>query len=143
MTLSMKQVLDSLPLPPAGPGLHEVTGEVARWLSGQEVRDGLLTLFIRHTSASLVIQENADPDVLRDLESFFRALVPEERGRYRHGAEGPDDMPAHIKGALTQTQLSIPVTGGRMALGTWQGIYLFEHRRAPHRRELALHLIGE
>jgi secondary thiamine-phosphate synthase enzyme len=102
-----------------------------------------LTVFVRHTSASLLIQENADPDVQRDLESFFHRLVPEDNDLYRHTAEGPDDMPAHIKGALTQTQLSIPVSDGRLALGTWQGIYLFEHRRAPHRRELALHLIGE
>ncbi len=139
----MKQAQHRLSIPPRGPGLHEVTREVAAWLDQQEVRDGLLTLFVRHTSASLVIQENADPDVQRDLESFFRRLVPEDDRLYRHTAEGPDDMPAHIKGALTQTQLSIPVSGGRLALGTWQGIYLFEHRRAPHRREVALHLIGE
>ena len=123
--------------------MHEVTREVAAWLAEQSVRDGLLTVFVRHTSASLLIQENADPDVQRDLESFFGRLVPEDSRLYRHTAEGPDDMPAHIKGALTQTQLSIPVSDGRLALGTWQGIYLFEHRHAPHRRELALHLIGE
>ena len=139
----MKQVHHTLALPAAGAGLHEVTARLADWLSDQAVRDGLLTVFIRHTSASLLIQENADPDVLRDLESFFRRLVPEEGIAYRHGSEGPDDMPAHIRSALTQTQLSIPVTGGRMALGTWQGVYLFEHRRAPPRRELVLHLIGE
>ncbi len=139
----MKQAHHRLRIPARGPGLHEVTREVAAWLDEQEVRDGLLTLFVRHTSASLVIQENADPDVQRDLESFFRRLVPEDDRLYRHTAEGPDDMPAHIKGALTQTQLSIPVAGGRLALGTWQGIYLFEHRHAPHRREVALHLIGE
>jgi secondary thiamine-phosphate synthase enzyme len=139
----MKQAHHRLSLPARGPGLHEVTREVAAWLAEQRVRDGLLTLLVRHTSASLLIQENADPDVQRDLESFFRRLVPEDSKLYRHTAEGPDDMPAHIKGALTQTQLSIPVSDGRLALGTWQGIYLFEHRRAPHRRELALHLIGE
>lgn len=139
----MKQAHHRLSLPARGPGLHEVTREIAAWLADQRVRDGLLTLFVRHTSASLLIQENADPDVQRDLESFFRRLVPENDRLYRHTAEGPDDMPAHIKGALTQSQLSIPVTDGRLALGTWQGIYLFEHRHAPHRRELALHLIGE
>ena len=103
---------------------------------------GLLTIWCRHTSASLLVQENADPDVRADLEAFFRRLVPENAG-YRHEDEGPDDMPAHIKSALTQTQLSVPVDGGRPVLGTWQGIYMFEHRAAPHRRELALHLIGE
>jgi secondary thiamine-phosphate synthase enzyme len=139
----MKQAHHRLSLPDRGPGLHEVTREVAAWLAEQPVRDGLLTVFVRHTSASLLIQENADPDVQRDLESFFGRLVPEDSRLYRHTAEGPDDMPAHIKGALTQTQLSIPVSDGRLALGTWQGIYLFEHRHAPHRRELALHLIGE
>jgi secondary thiamine-phosphate synthase enzyme len=139
----MKQAHHRLSLPARGPGLHEVTREVAAWLAEQSVRDGLLTVFVRHTSASLLIQENADPDVQRDLESFFGRLVPEDSRLYRHTAEGPDDMPAHIKGALTQTQLSIPVSDGRLALGTWQGIYLFEHRHAPHRRELALHLIGE
>jgi len=139
----MKQAHHRLSLPARGPGLHEVTREVTAWLAQQPVRDGLLTVFVRHTSASLLIQENADPDVQRDLESFFGRLVPEDSRLYRHTAEGPDDMPAHIKGALTQTQLSIPVSDGRLALGTWQGIYLFEHRHAPHRRELALHLIGE
>ena len=139
----MQQAHHRLSVPVRGPGLHEVTGEVAAWLAGQGIRDGLLTVFVRHTSASLLIQENADPDVQRDLEDFFRKLVPEDSRLYRHNAEGPDDMPAHIKGALTQTQLSIPVADGRLALGTWQGIYLFEHRHAPKRRELALHLIGE
>ncbi|MDP6108305.1 MAG: secondary thiamine-phosphate synthase enzyme YjbQ, partial [Candidatus Brocadiia bacterium] len=108
----------------------------------QPIRDGLLTLFIRHTSASLIIQENADPDVQRDLESFMLNLVPESGGLYAHRSEGPDDMPAHIKGALTQTQISIPVAAGRMLLGRWQGIFLFEHRRTPQRREIALHLAG-
>ncbi len=121
----------------------EITDEIAAWLAGQPVREGLLTLFLRHTSASLLIQENADSDVQRDLEAFFGNLVPEDLGLYRHRSEGPDDMPAHIKAALTQTQLSLPVSGGRMRLGTWQGIFLFEHRRVPRSRELVLHLIGD
>jgi secondary thiamine-phosphate synthase enzyme len=107
------------------------------------VRAGLLTIFVQHTSASLTIQENADPDVVHDLNTFFDRLVPEDSRLYRHTVEGPDDMPAHIRAALTLTQLSIPVEGGRMALGTWQGVYLFEHRAAPHRRSVLLHLIGE
>jgi len=109
----------------------------------QGIGQGLLTLFVRHTSCSLVIQENADPDVMRDLDEFFRRLAPEQAGWMRHRSEGPDDMPAHIKAALTQTSLAIPVIGGRPALGTWQGIYLFEHRTRPHRREVILHAIGE
>jgi secondary thiamine-phosphate synthase enzyme len=115
---------------------------VARWLAGQAIADGLLTLFCRHTSASLTVQENADPDVRADLEAFFERLAPES-GDYIHTMEGPDDMPAHIRAALTQASLSIPVSAGRMVLGTWQGIYLFEHRRRPHRRDVVLHLIGE
>jgi secondary thiamine-phosphate synthase enzyme len=139
----MKQAWHQLSLRTRGQGLYQVTGEAAAWLTGQGLRDGLLTLFIRHSSASLVIQENADPDVCRDLEAFFERLVAEDPRRYRHTAEGADDMPAHIRAALTQTHLAIPVRHGRMLLGTWQGIYLFEHRRRPHRREIALHLIGE
>ena len=139
----MRQASHQLTVETRGKGLYDVTRELAAWLAGQDVRDGLLTVFIRHTSASLVIQENADPDVLRDLDDFFARLVPEEHGRYRHGSEGPDDMPAHIRSALTQTQLAIPVVGGRMALGAWQGLYVFEHRTRPHSRRLALHLIGE
>jgi secondary thiamine-phosphate synthase enzyme len=126
-----------------GKGLYEFTAKVAAWLAETGISEGLLTLFIRHTSASLVIQENADPAVVRDLEKFFNRIAPEEEEFYSHVDEGPDDMPAHIRAALTQTQLSIPVSNGRTALGTWQGIYVFEHRRAPHRRQLALHLIGE
>lgn len=126
-----------------GKGLYDFTGDVARWVAGSGIRDGLLTLFVRHTSASLVIQENADPDVLRDLESFLSRLVPEHDPLYSHTLEGPDDMPAHVRAALTQTQLSIPVSGGAPALGTWQGIYLFEHRRAGHARQVVGHLIGE
>ena len=139
----MQQVNGFLTLQPPRQGLTEVTGEIAAWLAGQAVREGLLTLFLRHTSASLVIQENADADVLRDLEAFLDQLVPEDPALYRHRAEGPDDMPAHIKGALTQSHLSLPVSHGRMLLGTWQGIYLWEHRRKPRPRELVLHLMGE
>lgn len=127
-----------------GPGLYEVTGEVAAWLRG--AGDGLLTMFVRHTSCSLVIQENADPEVQTDLAAFFERLVPPgtdpAMSYLRHTYEGPDDMPAHIKAALLPVSLSIPVTGGRMALGTWQGIYLFEHRNRPHRREVAAMLSG-
>ncbi len=139
----MRQVSHELTVETNGKGLYDVTRPVAAWLAEQQARDGLLTVFIRHTSASLVIQENADPAVLRDLDDFFARLAPEERGRYRHQSEGPDDMPAHIRSALTQTQLAIPVVGGRMALGTWQGLYVFEHRTRSHSRHLALHLIGE
>jgi secondary thiamine-phosphate synthase enzyme len=127
----------------AGQGLHEITERVARWVGEQGIRQGLLTLFLRHTSASLLIQENAAPEVRQDLEDFFRHLAPEDLRRYRHTEEGADDMPGHIRGALLPTQLSIPIESGRLALGTWQGIYLFEHRRAPHRRDLVLQLIGE
>ncbi len=139
----MKQVQHSLSLRPREQGLYEVTGEIAAWLAEQPMSEGLLTVFIRHTSASLLIQENVDPDVQRDLETFLEKLVPEEPHLYRHTAEGPDDMPAHIKGALTQTQLNIPVSSGQMMLGTYQGIYVFEHRRVPRTRELVLHLIGQ
>jgi len=138
----MRQAQHRLGVRTDGQGLYEVTGEIAGWLTQQAIADGLLTVFCGHTSASLTIQENADPDVQRDLEHFFKQLVPEDRRLYRHTVEGPDDMPAHIKSALTATQLSIPVSGGRMALGTWQGIFLFEHRSQPHDRTLALHLIG-
>ena len=125
-----------------GQGLHEVTREIAAWVAAQGFAEGLLTVFCRHTSCSLLIQENAAPAARRDLERWFAGAAPEGAG-YEHDDEGPDDMPAHIRSALTQVQLSIPLVGGRLALGTWQGIYLFEHRRAPHRRSLALHLIGE
>jgi secondary thiamine-phosphate synthase enzyme len=124
-------------------GLHEITGEVARWLAGRDIATGLLTIFCRHTSASLLIQENAAPAARRDLEAFFDRLAPEDTSLYSHNDEGPDDMPAHLRTALTQTQLSIPVEDGRMVLGTWQGIYLFEHRRDPPSREIALHVVGE
>ena len=124
-------------------GLMEISDDIAIWVAQQGMATGLLTLFLRHTSASILIQENADPDVLADMEDFFANLAPEDNSLYRHIAEGPDDMPAHIKGALTQTQLSIPVAQGKMLLGTWQGIFLFEHRRIPRDRELVLHLAGE
>jgi secondary thiamine-phosphate synthase enzyme len=126
-----------------GKGLYDITREVAGWLGGQSVRTGLLTLFIQHTSASLTVQENADPDVVYDLNRFFERIVPEDNRLYRHTIEGSDDMPAHIRAALTLTQLSIPVIEGRMALGTWQGIYVFEHRAANHRRSVVLHLLAE
>ena len=139
----MRQAQGTLSFDTAGQGLTEVTGDVARWVAGQGVGTGMLTVYIRHTSASLVIQENADPDVMRDLETFFKNLVREDPGLYRHKTEGPDDMPAHIKSAMTETSLNIPVTDGQMALGTWQGIYLFEHRARPHKRQLTLHLVGD
>lgn len=138
----MKQSQTTLIFETPGPGLLDVTRDVEHWSHSQGITRGLLTLFLRHTSASLVIQENADPDVLADLSDFFARIAP-QTDSYRHQAEGPDDMPAHIKSALTATQLSVPVTDGRLALGMWQGIYLFEHRDRPHRRELVLHLIGE
>lgn len=138
----MQQTFTSFSVTTRGKGLYDFTAEVAAWLRGAGPRDGLLTLFVRHTSASLVIQENADPDVQADLERFLSRLVPENDAIYRHTLEGPDDMPAHVRAALTQTQLSIPVRAGRMQLGTWQGIYLFEHRRAGQSREVAAHLIG-
>ena len=125
-----------------GSGFYEITRPVASWTRSQNMTNGLLTLFCRHTSASLLIQENADPSVLRDLEAAFARLAPQGAGLYEHDAEGLDDMPSHIRSALTQTHLSIPLIDGALALGTWQGIYLFEHRRRPHRREVAAHLIG-
>ncbi|HYH23482.1 MAG TPA: secondary thiamine-phosphate synthase enzyme YjbQ [Azospirillum sp.] len=139
----MKQSITTLDVPTHGQGLVEITQPVARWLAGQGVATGLLTVFCRHTSASLTIQENADPDVRADLARFFKRLVPEDPALYEHTMEGPDDMPAHIRSALTSVQLSIPVDGGRMVLGTWQGLYLFEHRSRPHARQVVLHVIGE
>ena len=139
----MQQSQTTLEISTSGQGLIDITRQVSDWLTESGLQDGLLTLFCRHTSASLTIQENADPDVQRDLEDFFSRVVAENPALYRHTAEGPDDMPAHIRAALTQTQLSIPVRAARPLLGTWQGIYLFEHRRAPHRRQVALHLFGD
>jgi secondary thiamine-phosphate synthase enzyme len=146
----MRQATHRLQARTRGAGLYDVTGELRGWVGRQQIREGLLTIFIRHTSASLVIQENADPDVLRDLESFMRRLVPEappnvpdDARLYRHTTEGPDDMPAHIRAALTATQLSLPILDGALALGTWQAVYVFEHRAVAHTRELVLHLVGE
>lgn len=138
----MRQTSNTFTTNSTGPGLYDITFEVAAWVHQQDMTEGLLTLFMRHTSASLTIQENADPDVCRDLQDFFNRIAP-SNGPYRHSAEGPDDMPAHIKTALTQTQLTIPLANGRLALGTWQGIYMFEHRSHPHRRQIAAHLMGE
>ncbi|MFO8004774.1 secondary thiamine-phosphate synthase enzyme YjbQ [Thioalkalivibrio sp.] len=138
----MRQASHTLTLRTTGKGLYECTPEVAAWVRSSGIESGLLTLFVQHTSASLLIQENADPDVRADLEDFFARLVPEASASYRHRSEGPDDMPAHVRSALTQTQLSIPVNAAVPALGTWQGIFLFEHRRAPNQRRIMLHLIG-
>jgi secondary thiamine-phosphate synthase enzyme len=126
-----------------GKGLYPFTKAVEAWISNQDIADGLLTLFVQHTSCSLVIQENADPDVMLDLRDFFERLVPEDEESYRHTAEGPDDMTSHIRSTLTHTSLSIPVTSGRLALGTWQGLYFFEHRTHPHHRRVVLQLMGE
>ena len=124
-------------------GLNEVTEEVARVVETSGIREGLCTVFVRHTSASLIIQENADPAVQRDLEAFLSRLVPEGDRLYTHTAEGDDDMPSHVKAALTRTSEQVPIQAGRLLLGTWQGLYVWEHRRAPHRRELAVHLLGD
>ena len=126
-----------------GKGFYEITRELIKWVNDSNIRTGVLTVFLRHTSASLLIQENADPDVRVDLEAFFNSIAPEDDSLYVHTQEGSDDMPAHIRSALTQSQLSIPVSGGRLALGTWQGVYVYEHRRIAHRRRVALHLLGD
>lgn len=139
----MKQFVRQLGVETRGKGLYEITRPVLEWVADLEIETGMLTVYIRHTSASLTIQENADPDVLDDLETFFARLVPENDPRYRHTMEGPDDMPAHIRSALTQTHLAVPVVDGAPALGTWQGLFLFEHRTRPHRRSVALHILGE
>jgi secondary thiamine-phosphate synthase enzyme len=139
---ALRQWTHTLLISTRGKGLYEFTGQISAWLAQQEVSAGLLTVFVQHTSASLLIQENADPDVVHDLNAFFGSIAPEDNRLYRHTIEGPDDMPAHIRAALTATQLSIPVERGRMRLGTWQGVYLFEHRAAEHRRSVALHLVG-
>jgi len=141
--VTMQQAQENLSIKTTGQGLYELTLDVVDWSNGLAFDTGLLTLYCRHTSASLVIQENADSDVMRDLETFFKQLVPEDLSLYRHRSEGKDDMPAHIKGALTQTTLTIPLSQGCLALGTWQGIFLFEHRAQPHTRNLVLHMVGE
>jgi secondary thiamine-phosphate synthase enzyme len=138
----MKQTHGALEVATPGRGFTDVTASVQHWLTQLGAGDGLLTVFLQHTSASLLVQENADPDVRADLERFFARLVPDGDPSFSHDAEGPDDMPAHVRAALTLTSLSIPVEGGRLRLGTWQAVYLAEHRRAPHRRRLALHFIG-
>ena len=139
----MKQEQFKFSVSTKGRGIYCVSHEVCSWVLRQDIQSGLLTLFIPHTSASLLIQENADPDVLEDLNQFFNRLVPDGDSLFQHQAEGPDDMPAHVRSALTQTQLSIPVQENKPDLGIWQGIYLFEHRTHPHKREILLHLIGE
>lgn len=139
----MRQATETLALSTRGRGFVEFTPALEAFVAGSGIRGGLLTAFCRHTSASLLIQENADPDVRADLERFFARLAPDGDPLFAHDTEGPDDMPAHVRSALTQVQLSIPVAGGRPVLGTWQGVYLWEHRRHGHRREVVLHLIGE
>ena len=138
----MRQATNILEFETRRQGLVEITREIDAWVADQQLIEGLLTLFCRHTSASLLIQENAAAEVRTDLEAYFGRIAPEDPGAYAHHDEGPDDMPAHLRTALTQVQISIPLLGGRLALGTWQGIYLFEHRRRPHRRSIALHLAG-
>ncbi len=140
--MAMRQDITTLTIATHGQGLIAVTREIIGWVEQTQITDGLLTVFCRHTSASLLIQENAAPEVRTDLQHFFARLAPEDPRAYAHDDEGPDDMPAHLRTALTQVQLSIPVAGGRPVLGTWQGVYLFEHRRAPHRRQIVLHLLG-
>ena len=139
----MKQAQFQFSIATKGRGIYNISSPIENWMQSQHIRFGLITLFIPHTSASLLIQENADPDVLKDLNSFFNRLIPDGDPLYDHQAEGPDDMPAHIRSALTQTQLSIPVQENKMVLGIWQGIYLFEHRVDPHKRNVLLHLLGE
>jgi secondary thiamine-phosphate synthase enzyme len=139
----VKQFTHQIEIATRGKGLYDFTHQIESWLAGHKTETGLLTVFCRHTSASLVIQENADPDVVADLADFMTRLVPEDTRLYRHTAEGPDDMTSHIRSALTQTQLSVPIHQGKLALGTWQGVYLFEHRERPHRRSIILHLLTD
>ncbi len=138
---ALAQAFGTIAIDTPGEGLHDITRVVAAWLAGKGCRDGLLTLFLRHTSASLTIQENADPDVCTDIVTALRRLAPQD-GRWLHATEGPDDMPAHIRAMLTGINLAIPVQSCRMMLGTWQGIYLAEHRTAAHRREVVMHFLG-
>lgn len=141
--MAIRQFTTSLSIQTSGQGLVEITDRISSWVEDAQLVQGLLTIFCRHTSASLLIQENAAPEVRADLERYFARIAPEDPAAYAHDDEGPDDMPAHLRTALTQVQLSIPLIDGGLALGTWQGIYLFEHRRRPHRRSIALHLLGE
>lgn len=140
--MTLRHVAGELQVETRGRGLYDVTGELQAFVAGSGVRAGLVTVFIHHTSASLLVTENADPEVHRDLERFFARLVPDGDPLFRHDAEGPDDMPAHVRAALTQTSLPLPVKAGRCDLGTWQGVYLWEHRRAPHRRRLTFTVLG-
>jgi secondary thiamine-phosphate synthase enzyme len=139
----LRQALHELTVPTRGRGLYEFTPDVQRWVAENKFKDGLLTLHLQHTSASLLIQENADPDVRRDLEAFFARLVPDGDPLFIHTTEGEDDMPAHVRAALTAVNLNIPVRGGELALGTWQGIYVWEHRHRAHTRRVVLHFVGE
>ena len=139
----MQQAIDTLTIPTRGQGLYEITRQVRSFVAQNDISTGLLTVYVRHTSCSLLIQENADSDVQTDLNGFFARLVPEGMDWLVHTTEGPDDMPAHIKAALTQTSIGIPISDGAPVFGTWQGLYLFEHRRRPHRRDVVLHVIGE
>lgn len=139
----MKQSTHEITFQTTGSSLLNITEPIKNWVRKQDVKNGLLTIFIKHTSASLTIQENADPNVLYDLNNFFRKLVPEDALLYRHNEEGADDMPAHIKSALTQTQFSIPIKHHDMAMGIWQGVYIFEHRAHVHKRTISLHIFGE
>ncbi len=139
----MRQALHTLAVETNGKGLVDITRPILSWVADQRIVTGLLTLWCRHTSASLTVQENADPAVREDILRYFETLAPEDATRYVHDDEGPDDMPAHLRTMLTGINLTIPVAGGRPVLGRWQGLYLFEHRRRPHRREVVLHLVGE
>ena len=138
----LRQHVHEIHVRTSGQGLYEFTSEVVSWVRACGVKTGLLTLHVRHTSASLLIQENADPDVQRDLDAFLKRIVPEDPSLYRHDDEGPDDMPAHLRASMTKTSEVVPVTKGRLALGTWQAIYLWEHRRTPHTRTLVVHVQG-
>ena len=137
----MEQYIETISLATKGQGLYEITSKISEWLSKQKIKKGLLTIFLQHTSCSLKIQENADPDVKKDLKKFFDQIAPESNN-YIHQSEGPDDMPAHIKSSLMQTHLSIPIDNNQMVLGTWQGVYIFEHRNKSHNRKIKLHCIG-
>ena len=137
----MGQYIETISLATKGQGLYEITSKISEWLSKQKIKKGLLTIFLQHTSCSLIIQENADPDVKKDLKKFFDQIAPESNN-YIHQSEGPDDMPAHIKSSLMQTHLSIPIENNQMVLGTWQGVYIFEHRNKSHNRKIKLHCIG-
>lgn len=141
--MAMRQATGSLAIDTVKQGLIEITQGVEAWVDAHHMQQGLLTIFCRHTSASLLIQENAAPAARADMERFFARIAPKDPTAYAHNDEGPDDMPAHLRAAMTQTQLSVPLTGGSLALGAWQGIYLFEHRRHPHTRSVVLHLLGE